>query len=156
MPRIVSAYMECYVVHKGKKHIEYLLLKRSKDKEPYPGIWQIITGRIEKNEKAYKAAYREVVEETSLKISKLYSIPKVTGFYTSYNDRIHLVPLFLAIVKDKNVVLSNEHSMYRWVDYKEAKRLVHWVTQKEIFDIIELVLNTKDYINNLVEIEIPR
>lgn len=155
MPRIVSTYMECYVVYKSKKRTEYLLLKRSSSKEPYPGIWQIITGRIEENEKAYEAAYREVLEETSLKITKLYSIPKVTGFYTAYNDVVHLVPLFLAIVADKTVVLSSEHSTYKWVNYKNAKRLVHWVTQKEIFDIIELTLNTKDYINGLVEIEIP-
>ncbi|MGB9697115.1 MAG: NUDIX hydrolase [Ignavibacteria bacterium] len=156
MSRIVSAYIECYVVHKSKKHIEYLLLKRSKDKEPYPGIWQIITGRIEKNEKAYEAAYREVIEETSLKISKLYSIPKVTGFYTAYNDRIHLVSLFLAVAENKAVILSGEHSIYKWVDYKEAKRLVHWVTQKEVFDMIETVLNTKSNVNSLVEIEISK
>lgn len=156
MSRIVSAYMECYVVHKSNAQTEYLLLKRSKDKEPYPGIWQIITGRLEKNEKAYEAAYREVVEETSLKISKLYSIPKVTAFYTAYNDKIHLVPLFLAIAENKTVVLSGEHSTYKWVGYKEAKRLVHWVTQKETFDIIETLLNIGGYISGLVEIEIPK
>jgi len=156
MSKIVSAYMECYVAYKSKKRIEYLLLKRSEDKEPYPGIWQIITGKVEKREKAYEAAYREVVEETSLKISKLYSIPKVTGFYTAYNDRIHLIPLFLAIAENKTVILSSEHSAYRWVDYKKAKRLVHWVTQKEIFDIIETEINTKGKINSLVEIEIPK
>lgn len=151
MPEILSKYIECYVYKIFDAKVKYLLLKRSKEKEPYPGIWQIVTGRIEPEEEAYKTALREVKEETGLKPLKCFVAPKVNQFYASYNDKIYLIPVFVVNVKYDNVILSNEHVQYEWLDFEDAYKKVHWYSQKENLQIINEILSGKTE-NTMVEI----
>jgi dATP pyrophosphohydrolase len=154
MSKIVSKYIECYVYLETAGVNKYLLLKRSHDKHPYPGIWQIVTGRIEENEAAYDTALREVKEETGLKIKKLYVLPKAGSFYTAHTDSLHLIPLFLAYSDGCAVMISSEHTEYEWLSYKEARERIHWYNQKENLDMIEEMLCNPLLKGTFVEIKI--
>ena len=73
MPSFKSNIIEVCIFSIVKKSTKYLLLRRSKSEKIYPDTWQIISGRIEKNETALQASLREMIEETSLR-------PKNFGF----------------------------------------------------------------------------
>lgn len=146
MPEILSKYIECYVYRFTGNYIKYLLLKRSKDKDPYPGIWQIVTGRIEKDEEAHTTALREVKEETGLEVVKCFVHPKINEFYTPHNDKIYLIPVFAAEALNEKVIMSEEHVEYKWLKFEEAFKLIHWYSQKENLKILNDILSGK--INN--------
>jgi len=146
--------MECYVYREETGVNKYLLLKRSPDKHPYPGIWQIVTGRIEENEAAYNTALREVKEETGLKIEKLFVLPKTGSFYTVHTDSIHMIPLFLVKTNDSGVKLSSEHTEYEWSKYENAREKIHWYNQKENLDLIEEMTANPELKSTFVEIKI--
>jgi 8-oxo-dGTP diphosphatase len=152
MTEILSEYIECFVYKFFGDKIKYILLKRSKDKVPYPGIWQIVTGKMEKDEEAYKAATREVSEETGLNILKCYVHPKINRFYTPHNDKIYLIPVFAAETEGE-VKLSEEHTEYEWLEFSDAYKRVHWYSQKENLKILDDILNGKVR-NTMIEIKI--
>jgi len=151
MPEILSKYIECFVYRLEGEKIKYLLLKRSKYKEPYPGIWQIVTGRMEKNEEAFKTAIREVKEETGIEIVKCFVHPRINEFYTPHNDKIYLIPVFAAETINQNVRLSEEHVEYLWLECEEAYKKIHWYSQKENLKILDDILMGKTA-NTMIQI----
>lgn len=154
MPEINSIYIECYVARKYKAGFKFLLLKRIEGDNLYPGIWQIITGKIEKKEKAFETALREVKEESGLIPSRLFVLPHTTTFYSPRTDAISLVPLFVCLVKDDNVKLSNEHSDFIWLNAKKASQMLYFKSQKENVKFIEQSLRTKERLKTFTEIKI--
>ena len=42
---IVSTMIEAHIFRESENGIEFLLLKRSEG-QPYPGLWQMVTGKI--------------------------------------------------------------------------------------------------------------
>lgn len=137
-----------------ENQIEFLLLKRS-DGEIYSGVWQMVTGSIDKNEKAYQTALREIKEETSLLPKQFWVVPNVNSFYEPKTDYICMVPVFAALVDlDAQVNISNEHSEYKWVNLEEAKKLLAWRGQRNSVDIIfEYFTKEKSFLN-FVEIKL--
>ncbi|MEE9430787.1 MAG: NUDIX domain-containing protein [Melioribacteraceae bacterium] len=129
--------IEAHILRKSEKVIEYLIMKRASNQK-YPNIWQMVTGKIKSKEKAYQTAIREIKEETNLDVDELYIVPNVNYFYDGTDDSITIIPVFLAIIREDQVVkLSVEHSEYKWVTAKEAKELFAWVGQRQSVDIIE-------------------
>ena len=49
--------------------VKYIILQRHHNSKYYPNMWQVVTGKINPNEKAYQAAVRELKEETGIKIN---------------------------------------------------------------------------------------
>ncbi|MBU1097164.1 MAG: NUDIX pyrophosphatase [Bacteroidetes bacterium] len=134
---VESYLVEAHLFRKTVAGIELLLLKRS-DKEIYPGIWQMVTGSIKQNEKAFETAIREIKEETGLTPSNLWVVPHINSFYSPEKNSICQVPVFVALVNSKSTVaISDEHSEYRWVNPPEAKQLLAWDGQRKSVDIIE-------------------
>lgn len=156
MPGINSIYIECYVTKYTKKGRKYLLLKRSEDDSLYPGIWQVITGRIEKGEKAYVTALREVKEEAGLRPERFYVLPHTTTFYSPKEDSISLVPLFICEVCDDEVVLSREHSKYLWLDAEKASQKLFFKSQKENVNFIDKGFRRKLRTGTFEEIKIQK
>jgi dATP pyrophosphohydrolase len=154
MPKIQSKYIECYIYSIKKKKIKYLLLKRSLDNKVHPGIWQIVTGRIENKEKALNAALRELKEETGLEPIKFFIIPKVTNFYSIKSDTMNIIPLFLALTEYKEINLSKEHSKYKWRSIEKAIKKLHWISQKENLHIINEFLTNKNLKNTFIEVNL--
>ena len=128
--------IEAHVFREVKGGIEFLMLKRA-EKEIYPGLWQMVTGKIRRNEKAFKAALREIKEETGLIPQRLWVVPNVNIFYSHENDYISLLPVFAAKVDGrKKIKICHEHCDWKWVKPAEAKKLLAWPGQKKSVDII--------------------
>ena len=63
----------------------------------------MVTGKVRKDEKAYKAAIREIKEETYLSVNDLYVVPHVNSFYNEKDDTVNLIPVFAAVVNSRNI-----------------------------------------------------
>ena len=110
---------------------EFLVLQRSDHVSIYPGLWQIVSGKLQKGEKAWQAAVREVREETGLLPQKLYNTPLTNVFYLSADDSANLSPVLAAQVDGSaSVMLSAEHTAFRWLSREEAISLLIWPGQK--------------------------
>ena len=152
MSEIVSKYIECFVY---KNHIfahKFLLLKRSESTKVHPGIWQIVTAKIDSGEKACETVKREVVEETGLQPVKILVGPYLNQFYDYEKDTINMVPVFIAEVDTEDVKISEEHCEYEWLSFEDAMSRLHWINQKERLGEIYKYLKTKDLLNTLVQI----
>lgn len=115
---------------------QYLIVKRS---TPYLNdTWQMVSGKIEKGEKAWQAALREIKEETGLVSDRLYSANEVELFYEVSQNCINIVPVFVGFIDSPQTVeLSSEHSEYRWATPKEAEMLLTFDRQKSTVVTIE-------------------
>ncbi len=111
--------------------IEYALLRRSDQ-----GFWQGIAGGGEDDETPLDAAMRETYEETGipptaefLRLDTVEPIP-VYHFSTSHiwGDHIYVIPQYTFGVATPNlqIVLSHEHTAYRWLFYEEAYELLRY------------------------------
>ena len=150
---IISNLVEVHIFRETENAIEFLLLKRAED-QIYPSVWQMVSGKIKENEKAFETSLREVKEETNLTPLKMWIAPKVNSFYSSQTDSICLIPVFAVHVKkDSKVIISNEHIEYKWVTSDEAKRLLAWDGQRKAVELIEeYFLKQKSFLK-FVEIE---
>jgi dATP pyrophosphohydrolase len=151
--QIKSDLVEAHIARITDGKIKFLILKRSSN-EKYPNIWQMVTGKIRGNEKAYESAAREIYEETALEIKEIFIVPKLNHFYNSDDNSSNLVPVFLAIVDKESVKLSEEHQEYRWVLKDEAKELFAWPGQAESIDIICDYLDKSKENLNFIKIEL--
>lgn len=131
MPTIACRIIEICVFRFVKDRPEYLLLHRAKDKKIYPGIWQLMSGTIEKEEGGVEAALREFKEETGMRVSRFWVVPYVNSFYDPEYDAVNLSPLFAAQVDEGSEPrLSPEHFEYGWFTYDEAIRKLVWPGQR--------------------------
>jgi len=147
---IKSNLIEAHIYRQKNNSIEFLLLKRSPD-QYYPDLWQMVSGKIKPNEKAFETALREIKEETGLIPSNIWVVPNVNSFYTAEDDSITLVPVFAAKVGDDNSVsISPEHSKYGWFSQDETKTKLAWAGQHKSVDlIVDYFLNKKRFWNFL-------
>jgi dihydroneopterin triphosphate diphosphatase len=134
--QIISNMIEAHIFRETGKNIEFLLLKRSQT-EIYPGLWQMVTGKIEEGETAYKTALREILEETGLQAEKLWVVPNVNSFYSHESNTISLLPVFAAQVNVKDKVqISREHIEFGWYNPDDARKLLAWESQRHSVDMI--------------------
>ncbi len=134
---VESYIVEVHIFRKAEDGLEFLLLKRSKG-EIYPGIWQMVTGSIHDDEKAYATALREVKEETGLTPKKFWVVPHMNSFYSPIRNSVCMVPVFAVLVSENEAVqISSEHDEYKWVAPREARQLLAWDGQRKSVDIIE-------------------
>ncbi|MFZ0454523.1 MAG: NUDIX pyrophosphatase [Ignavibacteriaceae bacterium] len=150
---IISKMIEVHIFRETGDGIEFLLLKRS-EKVIYPGLWQMVNGKIKNVEKAYQTALREIREETGIVPEKLWVVPKVNSFYSHENDNIMLLPVFAAQFNFfSKVVISSEHSEFKWVNPEEAKKLLAWDGQRQSVDLILNYFKKEINFLNLIEIK---
>ena len=124
---------------KTEKGTEFLLLKR---KLHWRG-WEFSKGGIKNKESKEKAAKRELLEETGLKLKKLKKL-KYSGKYLyekDFTDRPgykgQTFSLFAAEIKKDRIRLDKkEHSGFRWVDFKKAMKILTWPNQKKSLKIV--------------------
>ena len=143
MPNMIIRVIDAYVYIPTNDGLLFLLLKRAKTKM-YEHIWQGVAGKIEKGEKSWETAKRELKEETGLKPNKMFIVDHVSKFYEQIDDRINLVPVFGIEVNKQEVVLSDEHSEYKWVTIDEALDLLVWTGQKQAIKIVNNMILSKD------------
>ena len=119
----------------GEGAFEYALLRRSD-----AGYWHTVSGGGRDDETPLEAAKRETHEETGisrdspfLRLDTVMPVP-VTAYSDSHlwGEEIYVIPQysFGVLVEEKRIVLSHEHTEYRWMQYEEAHRLVKYEGSK--------------------------
>lgn len=134
LPRVIPiscTQVEVHVFRRRAKRLEMLLLRRSPQRS-LAGVWQPVTGGIERGESAMAAAVREVLEETGLTPIRWWALEQPASFYDVAYDRIRVVPVFAAeIAWTDAVYLSDEHDRYAFVPLVQASKRVLWATQRQ-------------------------
>ena len=110
MAKIKVRVIDAYIYRKTKKGILYLILKRAKTKIYYEHLWQGVAGVIEKGEKAWEAAIRELKEETGLDPIRIFVADHVSRFYETHGNRVNLVPVF-GIEVDSDLVYCQANTL---------------------------------------------
>lgn len=105
---------------------QYLLLRRSDQKDFGRGVWECVTGRVDQGEGFEDALHREVREELGIAVQVEY-ILGTTHFYrgqqTAENELVGVV--YLCSVEDPgSIAIGPEHSEYRWLAPQEAIELL--------------------------------
>jgi dATP pyrophosphohydrolase len=114
---------------------EYAILRRAD-----AGYWQVVAGGGENDETPLEAARRETHEETGIpedsafiQLDTVMPVP-VTEFRDSYlwGEDVYAIPqyCFGVYAKDSQIVLSSEHTEYRWMKYEEAHCLFKYEDDK--------------------------
>jgi 8-oxo-dGTP diphosphatase len=104
---------------------QILLLKRAEQATFLPGIWEDIGGRIKQFEEPKHALRREVQEESGLEIEIVRPINVFHLFHgeRSASDEMIIITYWCRTHSDR-VVISDEHSDYRWLQPQDALQLV--------------------------------
>ena len=103
MARVRANLISVYVVRPAGSGVELLLLQRPDDYR-FPGDWQAVHGHIEEGEPAWRAAERELAEETGLDAARWWRLSPLESFYNPENDSVYLVPTFLVEVVPVGIV----------------------------------------------------
>lgn len=90
-----------------------LFCKRTKD--PYKGLYNLVGGKIEKNEDGFRAAYRELEEETGLK-RPFIELTHMMDF-TYYNQNCY-VEVYVGILHSEVTLREEDHPL-EWLDVNE-------------------------------------
>jgi dATP pyrophosphohydrolase len=122
-----------YPARRKGDQLEYLLLKRLKSRG---GVWQGVTGRVEKDEEISEAARRELAEETSLDPLIVKDLHFSFSFLIKdewrylYPDDVEkvIVFAFAALVKTNQdpLIDPHEHDQWFWCNIEKALELVDW------------------------------
>ena len=144
MAKVKSRVIDADIYRKTKEGSKYLILKRAKTKM-YEHLWQGVAGKIEKGEQAWQAAIRELKEETGLDPLKIFVADHVSKFYETHGDRVNIVPVFGVEVASDVVLLSSEHSDFKWVDFDGACSYLVWNGQKKGIAVVnEMIISNDD------------
>jgi 8-oxo-dGTP pyrophosphatase MutT (NUDIX family) len=131
----------CWIFRTTPGHgIEILLIRRAPGRI-YPGIWQCVTGGLERDEKVIDGALRELQEETGITatdIETLYGLDQVNLFHAEHVDALQAEAVFAALVRPGvEPRLSHEHDDARWVSPDEAREAVVWPAYRTAIEQIE-------------------
>ena len=115
--------------------------------------WQFIAGGGENGETPTQAAIRETTEEIGVKpktITQLSCIAYVPSEVIAENRRQHwekdtfVIPEYsFAFECNKEPILSNEHTEYKWLTYDEARKLLKWDSNKVAMYEIKCILENR-------------
>ena len=90
-----------------------LAMRRSQQKDAGPGLWEAVSGRVEKGEEPFYAAHRHVLEETGLKVS-LDPRP-ITTYAATRLTQPMVVIVYRGESSNTIVRRSEEHDAHEWL-----------------------------------------
>jgi len=133
------ATVDAYVIRRVGEDWELLALRRASGTR-CTGAWEGVHGFIEDSERPEDAAFREVFEETGLRVQRLYNVT-VQPFYLHGSDLVTLAVAFAAVVDGASTtVLGPEHDRAEWIPFVEAKRRLAWPRSRAALDDIAILL----------------
>ncbi len=131
MARLAVDKVEVYVFRRRSRRVQFLALRRA-PRKTLPGVWQPVTGKIERRETPIEAAWRETLEETGLEPTRLWRLETTTLCLDARGRTLMALPLFAAEVAPRQPVqVSSEHDAARFVDARTAARLYLWDSQRQ-------------------------
>ena len=111
----------------------FLVVRRSKEDDLYPGCWEFPGGHIEFGETIIDALKRELKEEIGFSD---FDNPIITNYTDEVKEKsgkaIHNIEVDFIIEANKeniNITLSKEHTEYAWVP-KESELLDDYIKAK--------------------------
>lgn len=135
MDNKISVIVKGIITHKNR----VLIVKRSNRAKLGPGNWEFVGGNIEFGEDLEEALNREAMEEIGMPIE----IDKVLYATTS---KISLRGQAVIIVykcfgENEKVVLSEEHSDYKWVSKEDLGKFLYGEMLRDIdkYNILPLI-----------------
>ena len=134
------------------EHFEYAIFRRIRS-----GMWQAISGGGKSGEPFVEAVKRECSEEAGIPESADYfALQTINSVPIHYFDEqtpegkyVIDEHCFAVDCTGIEIALSHEHSEYRWVDYKRAKEMLHWDSNRTAL----WELNQRLIDNNLISID---
>ncbi|MBI5345911.1 MAG: NUDIX domain-containing protein [Chlamydiae bacterium] len=129
------------------KKNEVLLLRRKKD-DFMGGIHELPSGKVETSETLDQALKREVLEETNLKLKKIYSYISSFDYLSSSKKKTRQFNYHIEVEAPFKIKLS-EHDSFAWVSLKnilnfnvteEIKKIILQMTLEELCGIKDAIL----------------
>lgn len=103
------------------KNDKILAMKRAVTKDAGPGLWETLSGRIDKDEDPLQAVKREIQEECGLNVEVN---PRPVTAYHAYRKGIPMIlVVYSAEYLSGEVLISEEHDEYCWVSPQEFSKL---------------------------------
>ncbi|WP_438804679.1 NUDIX hydrolase [Oceanobacillus saliphilus] len=106
------------IVNNGK----VLIVQRAENDEIGGGTWECVGGKIEFGEDLEAALLREIKEEIGLSVT-IEKILYATTFKTDPARQVVLLT-YLCRSNSKEVILSKEHSNYKWATKDQLRLLL--------------------------------
>jgi 8-oxo-dGTP pyrophosphatase MutT (NUDIX family) len=114
---------------------QVLLLRRAGG--AFAGAWTFVMGGVEEGERGTDAARRELLEETGLALTTLFTAGELDAFYDPVRDRIVHVPFFVAHAGEGEIALEADvHDEHRWASFAEAAELLEFASHRRALDEI--------------------
>ncbi len=95
-----------------EKDGKVLLLRRPKSIGSFPGLWSLVSGKIEEGESPEEAAAREIMEETAISVGSPDG--SMDPIYVREGSTLWKVYPFLFHVGDAEPVLNEENEEFAW------------------------------------------
>ena len=119
-----------------ENNVEYCIFKRAD-----MNIWQFIAGGGEDDEEPRTAAIRESLEEASISPNSNYRQLVSMGYVSveNFSEKVRqtweeksVIPVFTFSVNldKKDIVISDEHTEFKWYNYTEANERLHFDLDK--------------------------
>ncbi|MFI0435871.1 MAG: GNAT family N-acetyltransferase [Parachlamydiaceae bacterium] len=108
----------CYVEMSGR-----ILLMQRASNSAEGKTWGVPAGKIEAGETPHQGAIRELIEETSIKVSSC-QVKEIGKLYVRKPSGDYIYHMFeVNINKIPQVILSSEHTQYLWANAEDIKGL---------------------------------
>ena len=129
MPDLKPTKIEVYAFRRRGRKVEFLCLKRARGR--LAGVWQPVTGSLERGEGALAGAAREFFEETGLRPRRWWALEGVGLYFDAPAGRARVMAMFAAEVRaGDRVKLSREHTDSAFLAPAAAGRRFLWEAQR--------------------------
>jgi len=115
----------------------------------------MVGGKIKENEPAWKAALREVREETGLSPLNFWVVPYINQFYEWESDRINSIPVFAVLAGNEPVKLDAEHDDFQWLPVEKAGELLPLAAQRAGLSAAYSLISGPEWLSSPHRIPIP-
>jgi mutator protein MutT len=102
-----------------EKDNQFLVLKRSPEKDVGANLWEFITGRLEEEEDPAIGVLREVEEEVKLEVEVIMPV-NTSFFYRGSKEFPMIFIVYWCRFLKGEVQLSWEHTEHKWITLDEA------------------------------------
>ncbi|MBF0312481.1 MAG: NUDIX domain-containing protein [Oligoflexia bacterium] len=138
------------IAHTGSQ-LDILLMKTN---EARGSFWQNITGSVEEGESLAKAAERELLEESGIKLSQSIIDLQFKFQFTDQNENFVTEHVFLVILNNKSAQIAldpHEHSACQWIDCSKVSETNYkFLSSYQAFIHAINYLNTRQDLSQII------